>query len=174
MGNYRTSESVKTYFDDAERKLTAGELGTKQQPAEEAKAAKVREHASHPISWFKHDASNANFAQFLATYGFDSYGRYWALAEYAARTSGHAIPSSGERQYKNCLRQLGFSNDEAGAAAFEDFISLLVDFDLAVEGEGGRRSIAAVDQAAQTYGERCYNGGQGGRKASDNRRRYSN
>ena len=123
-----------------------------------------------PISWVKHEAKNAGdpcMMQLITLTGFEGYGRYWRLVELASTNPLHSIPQSNEQGYKAYFLGLNFTD----AADFERYISILIDLDLLVTDNSGRRAIPLVEAAALSVGMNRYNGSRGGKTAAANRKR---
>lgn len=123
-----------------------------------------------PISWVKHEAKNAGnpcYAQLIALTGFEGYGRWWRLVELVSDNPLHTIPRHDEQGYKAYLLGLCFSDAEE----FENYISILLDLDLAIVDECGRRVIPLVEAAALDVGMSRFNGSKGGKAAAANRKR---
>lgn len=134
---------------------------------DEAAAARL---SRVPIPWVKHEAKSAGDpckAQLIALVGLEGYGRWWRLVELVADNPSHSIPRHDEKGYKAYLLGLMFTDAEE----FEGFISTLLDLDLVITDEYGRRVIPLVEAAALDVGMSRLNGSKGGKAAAANRKR---
>lgn len=124
-------------------------------------AADVARAAAGPMAFFQHPshmAHDTRCRRLLRRWGWEGYGRYWAVCESLAAEHGHRLPFSTEEDAEMLAEALGLGGaEECGA-----FVADLVDVGL-LRASDGLISSPEVDENAAYFGRQRANGRTGGR-----------
>ena len=119
---------------------------------------------SEPLSYFSHDADSLcdfKMQKLIMRYGFEGYGRFWAICEMLARQRGHSIPFDTDDDIDAITFSLRFQDSKFCTS----FIGFLADCGLISQealGEGRIMSERMCSNAA--YCARKRNAGMAGGK----------